>query len=152
MLLYRIAKKEHVGDLTGAGARINGGRWNYKGTSVIYVSESRSLAALELLVHLDLPALPRDLKIATIEIPGRIKPKEIKESQLPANWRSYPAPSELAEIGNRWASSAISLLLRVPSAIVDHEFNYLINPLHLQMKSVSISRIEDFIFDERLVQ
>ncbi len=152
MFLYRIAKKEHVGDLTGTGARINGGRWNHKGTSIIYASESRSLAALEFLVHLDLPTLPRNLKIATLEISGRIKPKEIKKSRLPANWRSYPAPSELADIGSRWATSSSSLLLRVPSAVVEHEFNFLINPLHPEMKSASISRIEDFIFDERLVQ
>lgn len=51
MKVYRIAKKDFVGDLTGEGARLFGGRWNKKGMRVLYTSKSRSLATVEYLVH-----------------------------------------------------------------------------------------------------
>jgi len=52
VILYRIAKTRHIYDLTGAGARLYGGRWNHKGIGMIYTSETRSLASLEFLVHI----------------------------------------------------------------------------------------------------
>ncbi len=128
-----------------------GGRWNRKGIAVIYASENRALATVEYLVHVPISFSPGNLSIASITIPDRIKPKEIKVSDLPSNWRDYPAPPELAEIGTNWMSKKNSLLLRVPSAVVEHEFNILINPLHQDMKYVALSQIEDYKFDDRLL-
>ena len=57
---WRIVRAARVNSaFTGEGARIYGGRWNSRGTAVIYVSEHESLAALELLVHLT-PLPPDD--------------------------------------------------------------------------------------------
>lgn len=151
MVVYRIAKAKYINDLSGIGARLYGGRWNHKGTSIIYTSETRALATVEYLVHVPLAMAPTDLSIASLEIPDGIIPGEISTSDLPGNWREFPAPVELAELGTRWALAGNMLLLRVPSAVVAHEFNMLINPAHPDMKQVIISHIENFRIDDRLL-
>lgn len=55
MLLYRIAEEQFARDLSGAGARLYGGRWNPKGVPMLYTAESVALAALEVLVRLSTP-------------------------------------------------------------------------------------------------
>jgi len=152
VIVYRIAKKRYIHDLSGTGARIYGGRWNHKGISIVYASESRSLATVEYLVHVNLAIVPSGLSISSIKIPDRISPKQISTSGLPSNWREFPAPSELAEIGTKWALANETLLLRVPSAVVEHEFNMLINPSHPDFKHVKIIDTEDCRFDERLLR
>ncbi len=153
MNVYRIAKAKNIYDLSGAGARIYGGRWNLKDTPVIYTSESRALACIEYFVHVDATIGLKGLKIAVIAIPDDISPKEISISALPKNWRSYnPTPLELAELGTKWARKGETLLLRVPSAVVEHEYNIIINPSHLDIKRIAVKQVEDFIYDERLIK
>jgi len=151
MLVYRIAKKDVVKDLTGTGAKLYGGRWNHRGTAVVYTSETRALAAVEFLVHVSLSNVPRGQIIATIEIPDDIVPEEAPRASLPRGWRDYPAPREVADLGTRWVKSNKSLLLRVPSAVVEQEYNILINPLHSDMGKVGLQGVEKFEFDKRLV-
>jgi RES domain-containing protein len=150
--LFRIAKTRFIKDLTGAGGEMYGGRWNRKVTAVIYTSENRSLATVEYLVHVPLSLVPTDLSIACLEIPDPIIPKEILLSELPRNWRNYPAPQQLAELGPKWVLGNSSLLLRVASAVVENEYNVLINPIHPDMSTVSISNVERYAFDKRLVR
>jgi RES domain-containing protein len=152
MLLYRISKAEHVRDLTGAGARLYGGRWNHRGVPLIYASESRSLATVEYLVHMSLPEAPGDLCIATLDVPHDVVPEEMDPSSLPRDWRENPAPVELADVGTEWARSKRSLLLRVPSAVVEHEHNVLLNPAHDDMSRVRLTKIEPCTLDERLIR
>ena len=151
MRVYRITKSEFVNDVSGTGARLYGGRWNHKGTSLIYTSETRSLATVEYLVHVPFPIKPSGLSIVTLEIPDTISYSEISQSELPDDWRNYPAPLTLADIGTDWAMKNQYLLLRVPSAVIPYEFNYLINPLHPDMKHVLIFQVDDYTFDNRLV-
>jgi RES domain-containing protein len=152
MKIYRIAKTRYIKDLSGSGARIYGGRWNHKGTSMIYTAESRALATVEYLVHVPLSIAPAPLSLATLKIPDKIAPMEIAISDLPNNWREYPAPSKLADLGTNWAAKNESLLLRVPSSVVAQEFNILINPLHPDMKRVTILHIERYNIDKRLLR
>ncbi len=152
MIVYRIARSKHIGDLSGEGARLHGGRWNHRGTAIIYTSASRSLAAVELLVHVSLSYAPADLKIAAIEIPDELAPEETDLSILPPNWRAFPPPLELADLGTSWAESGRSLLLRVPSAVVEHEYNILINPAHPDIARVALTGVEDFRLDRRLAR
>ena len=152
MIVYRIAREKYIRDLTGVGSRLYGGRWNNKGTGIIYTSETRALATLEYLVHLPLSLMPDDISISSIEIPDNTISREILISDLPPHWRSWPAPSELAELGTKWALGNETLLLRVPSAVVQHEFNILINPSHPDMMQVTILHIEEYRFDRRLIR
>jgi len=148
--VYRISLAKHARDLSGKGARLTGGRWNTKDTAVIYTSESRSLAAMEYLVHVSLANMPPEITITSIEIPQSLVPITINISDLPKDWRRSPPPFLLGELGAKWVSSMESLLLRVPSAIIKHEFNILMNPSHPDIKKINIGEVEDFIYDERL--
>lgn len=151
MKVYRIVKTRYINGLSGNGAGIYGGRWNHNGTKMVYASESRSLATVEYLVHVPLSFVPTNLSLATLQIPNGITQKKIKTSDLPNNWRKHPAPLMLAEIGTKWATKKESLLLRVPSAVVEHEFNILINPLHPEIQHISIFQIERYFVDNRLL-
>jgi len=148
--LYQICTIEHINDLSGTGARIYGGRWNHAGYPIVYSSGSRSLAALEFLVHVPMALAPDNLSIAEIIITDNIKKDSITSNELPPNWRGYPAPEQLANIGTKWIKSKSSLLLDIPSAVVDKEVNTLINPLHPDMKYVNLAKVEKFCFDSRL--
>lgn len=148
--LYRICATEHINDLSGTGARIYGGRWNNAGYPIVYSSGSRSLAVLEFLVHVPMALAPDNLSIAEIIITDNVKRESITTSGLPSNWRGYPAPEQLAEIGTKWIKSKSSLLLDIPSAVVDQEVNTLLNPLHPDMKHVNLVKVVEFYFDSRL--
>ena len=152
MIVYRIAKTPRIRDLSGMGARLHGGRWNNKGIGLVYTSENRSLATVEYLVHVPISIIPENLSIASIEIPIMITQKDVLPGSLPRYWRDYPSPPQLAEIGTKWASSNETLLLRVPSAVVENEFNILINPQHVDMRCVSVSKVEKFTTDKRLLR
>lgn len=150
--LFRIATSIHINDISGTGARIYGGRWNHQGYPVVYASGSRSLAALEFLVHVPMALAPEDLSILEINIIERVEIESVNESQLPLNWRDYPAPEQLADIGTEWLKSKSSLLLEIPSAVVNKEVNILINPLHEDIKRISLVSVEKFSFDPRLMR
>jgi RES domain-containing protein len=150
--VYRIAKTQYIRDLTGMGARLYGGGWNPKGISIVYTAESRALATVEYLVHVPLSLVPHDLSMATLHIPDRIPSKTVGIGDLPANWRDYPAPPALAGLGMQRALARETLLLRVPSAVVAHEWNVLINPLHSDMPHVTIAQVEPYRSDARLLR
>jgi RES domain-containing protein len=150
--VFRIAKTRSIRDLSGTGARVHGGRWNRKDIPVVYASENRSLATLEFLVHVPLSLLPNNLSIACLDIPDNVVAEQISIADLPKNWRDYPAPPELADLGSEWAIAMRSLLLRVPSAVVLDEFNILINTKHPDMNRAVISSVESYTFDRRLLR
>lgn len=151
MQLFRIAKTQFIGDLSGTGSRLHGGRWNQKGTALIYASESRALAALEYLVHFPMALVPTDLSILRIDVPDDTDVKTVQMASLPKDWRAYPPPQDLPAIGTKWALSNETLLLRVPSVVVDAEFNYLINPTHPEFKRIRPRRPQAFVLDQRLL-
>jgi len=149
---FRIAKTRSIRDLSGTGAKLHGGRWNRKDVPVVYASENRSLATLEFLVHVPLSLLPNNLSLACLDIPEDIVVEQISIADLPKNWRDYPTPPELADLGSGWAIAMRSLLLRVPSVVVPDEFNLLINPKHPDMNKVALSSVESYMFDRRLLR
>ena len=150
MFLYRISKEKYIRDLSGEGARKYGGRWNHKGMPVLYTSEHLSLAALEVLVHVPVISLPKDLKLLKLKISDKASREEVDPAILPANWKEYPAPTELKDLGTEWIEHRNSLLLKVPSAVISSECNYLINPLHEEFEQITIDGVEDFMFDSRI--
>ena len=152
MIVFRIAKEKFIGDLSGIGASLYGGRWNKKGTLVVYTASSRALATVEFIVHLPHALMPCNLKICSISIPDDIQAETIKPKELPENWKSVPAPFKLAEIGSLWIKQCSSLILKVPSAIVEDEYNILINAAHKDIKNISIIETKNYIFDRRLLR
>ena len=146
---YRIVKttRAHAA-FTGEAGRRYGGRWNRVGTRMIYTAESRSLAALEVLAHLEGPA--RGFSLIPCEFPASLI-EVIPLRELPADWRSAPPPRALASIGDAWVTRGSSAVLAVPSAIIPQERNYLLNPAHPEFARVTIRPAEAFPFDERLI-
>jgi len=100
-------------------------------------------------VNVPITLLPEDFKIATISVPDHLI-QALSVDSLPANWRHYPAPEQLADIGSEWAREQKILARKVPSAVVEDEYNILINPLHPDMKYVSLVEVRAFVFDDRL--
>ena len=151
MLLWRLCRARHAASaFDGEGARLFGGRWNPKGFPVVYTSATLSLAVLEVVVHHRVPIPPQDFVSLTAEVPARLKIETVKVQDLPKDWADDPAPIRLAEIGVEWLQRGSSLLLAVPSAIIENEWNYLINPRHSDLARLKFSPPRVFSFDGRL--
>jgi RES domain-containing protein len=148
MLLYRLTKCIYANDLSGAGARLYGGRWNSEGRAMIYLASSRSLAVLEALVHLPPTNIPDEYCMVTIDAPDDFA--GIDEKLLPQKWQDFPDLDILKQMGNVFLFEKRNLLLKVPSAIVNEEFNYLLNPAHTIIQKVKLKNVQPFNFDSRL--
>ncbi len=149
MIIYRVGRTRYANDLTGEGARLFGGRWNNKGIGCLYTSESRALALLEYTVNIDIDDIPRALSITTIEISDRLI-KNLKEADLPGDWKHSPAPSSTKSFGSKLLLAAAGPVIKIPSAIIPDEYNYLLNPLHTESKKFKVIDISDFIYDVRI--
>ncbi len=147
---WRITKRKHAKDaFAGSGARKYGGRWNSPGTSIVYTSETQSLAVLEMLVHLEQPDLLQRYGLIGVTIDEALIEK-LGRSRLPRHWQTAP-PIELRAIGDEWASRSTSVALQLPSALVPAENNVLLNPAHANFQKLIIGDPVSFAFDQRLV-
>lgn len=147
MEVYRITLGKYAQELIAPGTEA---RWNSRGYFVIYTAGSRALACLENLVHTDCEGLKNLFKIIVIKIPDDVKITEIQETDLLENWTKSNNLHETRQIGNTWLSLYTSCVLKVPSAIIRGEFNFLINPAHVQFSKIKIKALEQFEFDSRL--
>ena len=151
MDVWRICRSKHESTaFSGMGAEKLGGRWNPKGIAMVYTSQNLSLAALELFVHVSPGIMPTDLISICGSLPESVSRIELAESKLPSNWRAYPAPHELRDIGEEWLQSKSSLALIVPSAINPVEKNVLLNPQHGEFKKLKSRMSQPFYFDPRM--
>jgi len=147
--VWRICSRKYQ-RFDGEGARRYGGRWNQLGTSVVYTSGSLSLAALELFVHLDIDIVPPNLVAIHAEVPDTLTIETVKTASLPTDWRRYPAPEVLKDIGTAWVAKGSTAILAVPSAVIPEERNYLFNPAHANFKRIRVRRAVPFRFDPRM--
>ncbi len=150
MIVFRLSKSKFASDLSGKGAEKSGGRWNSKGTAMVYTSASRALCTTEIAVHTPLGNLPLDYKLISIEIPDEIAIQEFAQKDLPNNWKSIPHSHSTQLLGDKFIADSLYMVLKVPSAVVQDEFNFLINPNHAESHKIIIKAIEPFNFDERL--
>ncbi len=149
---WRITKRKHARNaFTGEGAREFGGRWNNPGTAVVYTAQSQSLAALEMLVHLDSPEVLQKYVFIAAEFEESLI-KRVHPSELPRHWRSEPPPPEIRSIGDEWILARTSVVLQVPSALVPSESNFLLNPEHEDFARLSFGKPLSFRFDPRLAE
>jgi len=137
---WRLCRRPFA-DLSGEGARLFGGRWNRRGLAVVYLAENPALAALEVLVHLDLPPelVPNDYVLMRAELPFRATDAVIASDTNPV------------ALGNDWLVGRETPLLRVPSVLVPHSHNFLFNPSHRASARARIVSVEPFAFDSRFL-
>lgn len=119
---------------------------------MVYVAANRSLAMAEVAVHFTLATLPNDYRMATLFIPDDIAIQKQDVFQLPPNWNTFPHPSNTQAIGDRFIADNGFCLLQVPSAVVQGDYNFLLNPNHTDFGRISIVSIEKFPFDKRIFQ
>ena len=149
MIVYRLTKAKYKKGLSGRGAELNGGRWNSKGYSLIYTGASRALCTTEIAVHTPLGIVPVDYWLQSIELPD-IQELNIHQDDLATDWNSFPHRISTKMIGNEFIQQSQYLVMKVPSAVIQDEFNYLINPSHPDFARVKLIKVEEFKFDHRL--
>jgi RES domain-containing protein len=148
---WRLVKKEHERDaFSGEGARRFGGRWNHRGTRVVYVSDSLALAALETFVHLGPVHVGLLFATFLLEIPDDVAVESVPIASLPPTWRLEPAPDGSKDVGSSWVKSERTAVLEVPSVIVPIQRNYVLNVSHPDFRKVVITQRDDFTFDPRM--
>ena len=147
MIVYRLSKGQYANDLSGKGAELVGGRWNSRGNAMLYTSQSIALCVTEIAVHVPLGILPKDYQLIHIEIPDE---DLLEMKRLPKDWQSFPHSNSTQMIGDKFLKEHKHLVFKVPSAAVQGEFNFLINPRRKNFNQIKIVKIEDFNFDERL--
>lgn len=147
--LVRPERGTRAEAFSGEGARLYGGRWNSEGVAVVYLSATLSLAALETLVHADRRRFERDWIAFEVTIPGSAM-LELRDEDLPGDWRAAPVSEGARGVGDAWIEAAASVALWVPSAIVPVERNVLLNPQHPDFREVRLGEPRPFRFDARL--
>ncbi len=150
MIVFRLIRSGFHNHLSGIGAEKFGGRWNSKGVAVVYASESRALSCLEIAVQSSLTILSLDYEMISIEIPAKTDFNNISNSALPENWKFSPAIKATQIIGDQFIAKGKYLFMKVPSAVVQGDFNLIINPHHKDIHKIKIIKVEPFSFDKRL--
>ena len=133
---------------TGAGGLYVASRWNHLGTEMVYCATSPALAALELFVNLDPIEVPVDLLMAAVEIPDD-QIEQLELELLPSDWRELNS-LVCRDLGSGWAASGRSAALRMPSAVVDGDWNVLLNPRHADFSKIQVAALKPFRFDGRM--
>ncbi|HAO46695.1 MAG TPA: RES superfamily protein [Chitinophagaceae bacterium] len=148
MIVYRITHSRYKDDISGNGAKIKGARWNMAGSSMLYTAENISLSTLELLVHIGFNDIRHFYHLLAISLPDDAPVKEIHADKLKKNWQEDEDYTSF--MGTAFLKDNSNLILKVPSAVIPEEHNYLVNPGHPDFKKVKIKKSRQYIFDERL--
>jgi len=149
---WRIVKPYRVADaFAGEGGRLFGGRWNAVGTPMAYTAESKALAALEILVHVDDDYMMDEYLCIPVRFDARLA-RNLDLQSLPGNWRETPPACSTQRMGDAWVAENLSVVLKVPSVLIPGESNYLINPRHRNFSKLKIGAPEPFEFDPRLLK
>ncbi len=150
MKVYRITRERYCRDLSGEGAKRYGGRWNRKGSMLLYTSAHISLAFVELLVNVDPVQLQAGYRIMVIRIDDELTIHRLDEEQLPEKWRDRDATA-LQDVGTQWLTNGREAVLSVPSAVIPYESNYLINPSHKEFSRISLLEVLPLEIDARFL-
>ena len=131
----------------GRGAEKYGGRWNRPGIPVLYTSESRALAMLELMVHFSsISSLKKDYQFVEILLP-RESILDITEEVTELDLYT-PNNSKLWKWADEHFLNGNILAIRVPSVLVPFEFNYLLNTQHQKYSELSVLGFHEAFYDK----
>src|ERR1700719_3724590 len=127
-MVWRIATHTptyEADDLSGAGAKATGGRWNAAGMAAVYTSQTRALTCLETVGHLNAGGLPLNRYLVEVTIPDDLwtTAQMTTATSLSVGWDAEPAGRTSIEFGTTWIRSGTSAILVIPSVIVPEEFN-----------------------------
>ncbi len=147
---WRVVKVKHASHaFDGEGSRLYGSRWNSPGVKIVHVSETLSLAILEIVAHLQSSTPLPQYVVFTVAFDKSLV-ERIEMAELPTDWRASPPPSAVQQIGDLWVRRASSAVLEVPSALIPHERNYVLNPSHPAFTRLVISARMPLDVDSRV--
>lgn len=147
MLVYRITKAVYADRLVASGGAA---RWNSRGQFVIYTAATRALACLENVVHRSGEGLLANFRVMVIELPNLLTIETISPETLPINWFDFQQYDACQRLGEEWLRNGRSAIMKVPSAIIPNEWNFLLNPAHPDFARITLLRTEPFVFDPRI--
>lgn len=151
MELFRITQEKYADELSGNGARLYGGRWNSEGLFAVYASSTRSLALLETLAHTPAKMLNEKVyMLITLSVPDTLNLEELDRNKLTTGWDAPDTRPMTKKLGDKFLKAKSSMLLAVPSVLIPEELNYVINPLHPEMKKLKLVNKRRINFDSRL--
>lgn len=148
MIVYRFSHPKYAGDISGNGARLKGGRWNLPGIPVLYTSGSISLALLEVLANANTLEQLQMIHLMEIEIPDNPVIHEIIPNKLKKGW--WDDFEYTQWMGTEIIRSNAPLIVKCPSAVIEQENNFLLNPNNASFKKIKLRARNNFRFDERL--
>lgn len=142
---------------------MHGGRWNSKGTHILYTAESMALSMMEALAHITMVNQKRaycrvvlDMDFDMVRETGTTGMetwfKEVFEKDLPSDFRNNPGPDALRAMGDTFIEEGKYLALKVPSVVVTHSFNYLLNPRHPMFENLKTVESGTVVFDQRIIR
>jgi RES domain-containing protein len=122
--------------------------------AIIYASQTRALACLETVVHLNAGGLPLNRYLVELTLPDALwaNAQRTTASSLPVGWDAEPAGRDSIRFGDNWIAAGSSALLVVPSVIVPEEFNVLINPAHAGSSLITAVKVRKWLYDARLTK
>jgi RES domain-containing protein len=129
------------------GSTIAPGRWNTRGSPILYTSEHYSTALLEKLVH-GSGRLPPNQHFVQVTIPLGLSYEVFSPPSLPG-WDSMPATVSKA-FGEQWCTEKRSVVLLVPSVVARLDNNVLVNPVHPEFAKIQASLHQPVYWDRRL--
>lgn len=147
MIVYRITKAVYASQLVASGGAA---RWNSRGQFVIYTAATRALACLENVVHRSGEGLHDVFRVMVIDVPDDLIIDTVAVSDLPVDWSDFRHYDACQRLGGAWLRSGRSAVLRVPSAIIPNESNYLLHPGHPSFSRIRLLHTEPFLFDPRI--
>lgn len=150
MIVYRISNSAYNDDISGTGAKLFGSRWNSKDVPVLYTSQYISLSVLEMLVNTNFKDYTNALDLMYINLPVEEPVTAIELTHLKTNWKDDFDYTRY--IGDEFFKQNKSLILKVPSAVIQEEYNFLANPLHADFKKIKLVKTKSFWPDERLLK
>jgi RES domain-containing protein len=150
MEVYRLSRAKFAGTMSGIGAALKGARWNSAGVEMIYTAANRSLAMAEVVVHFTLATIPDDYVMLTLFVPDDTNIHQVPATGLPPDWNAWPHSVSSQAIGDHFIAENKYSLLRVPSAVTQGDFNFLINPFHPDFKRIRVVDTQKFPFDNRI--
>ncbi len=153
LTVYRLGKYVYRHQLfSGDGGLHASGRWTPRGRAVVYSSGSISLAVLEYTVNYRRRGWVPATVLGRAVIPASVRVETVSIGTLPVNWFAAATPALLQMIGGDWLERGETAVLKVPSAIVTEEWNYLLNPSHADFRKFQIAVPKRFDFDQRVAR
>lgn len=147
---WRICKAKHAATaFDGYGARRFGGRWTSPGVPMVYTASVAAQALLEMLVHADATIVSLSYVLVPVRFDDAVLTR-VDPASLPSTWSAHQRVTR--KVGDGWVAAASSAVLAVPSAILNTDDNYLLNPAHPDFAKLEIGQPATLAIDERITR